>query len=621
MSHRDSNLIITYSDIENDHKSKKRKTTVPELRRSKRIAAKSNDEKVTNENESEDVEEDENDSEDVEDGENEESLTSDDEEIENDEEIEDENDECDDESAEDSPPRSRHGGFYARLKEIVSASFGKKNGIDPEYAHLYEYLINEFADDAWFVNLSDTDKDVYINKLIDVQSYKDKIPTVKEILDMEIEDSSKKLLIFERKYLDTVDMLSEQYTKDCDRFVKMVDQKLRNEPDPNENIFGRPKISMPLKERILESGFSNDVKAVIYDKYIHYTNCGPDEKSKYQNWIDTVLSLPRPGQVKETIGVQTNVPGGHANASNLICEMANKFEEKIYGLKEVKEEILGMIANMVVNPKCKNKAIGMHGPPGIGKTMIVKIVSEVLGVPYVHIALGGVTDSSFLEGHGFTYIGSEPGAIVKALIEMKQTNGIIFFDEIDKISKTHHGKEVEHALLHITDFTQNHNYRDKYVGEIPIDLSNCIFICAMNSTEEIDTALLSRIPLIKFDGYTNAEKHHIVSKYIFPEILAEYNIPGSDIILTDETIRHAICRVKEEGHRDDKSGVRGIKQFLNRLVSKINLCRLLHASSKQRPAFSFEIPNFSIPYTITEELIDAVINEKPESQPFMKYIY
>ena len=274
---------------------------------------------------------------------------------------------------------------------------------------------------------------------------------------------------------------------------------------------------------------------------------------------------------------------------------------------EAKEELICIMANMITNPTSKHKAIGLYGPPGIGKTMIVKIISEELDIPLEQIALGGITDSSFIEGHSYTYTGSEPGCITKALVNMKCTNGIIFFDEVDKISKTNHGKEIEHCLLHITDFTQNHNFRDKYMPEIPIDLSNCIFVYSMNSINELDSALASRIPVVKFEGYTSKQKETICTKYILPDICANYGMSIDDIIFPPESVQYLINNVKEEDEINGRSGVRGLKKRLNNIINRINLYRLASVDGKMNIKLSFDIPDFKLPCVITSKLIDNII--------------
>jgi ATP-dependent Lon protease len=285
----------------------------------------------------------------------------------------------------------------------------------------------------------------------------------------------------------------------------------------------------------------------------------------------------------------------------------NKLNQKVYGMDEIKEELICIVTNMIKNPQSKFKVIGLYGPPGIGKTMIANVISEGLGLPMEKISLGGMTDSSFLEGHGFTYIGSEPGCIVKALTKMGCTNGIIYLDELDKISKSDKGKEIEHSLLHITDFTQNHDFKDKYMPEIPVNLSDCIFICSMNTIEELDSALLSRIPVVKFNGYTSTQKIIILQNYLLPEVLTNYGMSVIDFIITNDVAKYLIENIREEDESNGKSGVRGLKNILNKIINRINLYKLSAINGKLPFKMSFEINNFKLPYTLTTKLIDQIL--------------
>lgn len=506
--------------------------------------------------------------------------------------------------------------FKKGIRKIISSMFGQNTSDEDNEL---DNIMDELADEAWFFNLSEREQNKYIKKIKKLMTYKDNIPTIKDIIDMKFSKENTKILISEKKALDEMDKLSIEYDNACHKFINHIGYYQANRDfngeEQRNKILDQSKYIDPLHDRILKSNFSDEIKSIIYQKYMTMMESGKDHDApKYKLWIETALSLP---QSPKKINVDPCVNQNQA-ISNLVTNIMDRFNKKIYGLSEAKEELLCMLGNMIVNPATKNKAIGLYGPPGVGKTLLAKIISEEFGLPMQQIALGGITDSSFLEGHDFTYIGSEPGCIVKAIVRMGYTTGIIFLDEIDKISKTQKGKEIEYALLHITDFTQNHDFRDKYLSEIPIDLSNYIFVYSMNSIDELDAALASRIPVIRFDGYDSNEKIKIVSDYILPEILENFGLSVHDVKMPTNVIQYLIKNVKEDGGINGKSGVRGLKKIINRLVNRINFYHIASVDGKINIKLSFDIPNFSMPYTVTTSLIDQIIYS-PECSDKQKY--
>lgn len=477
---------------------------------------------------------------------------------------------------------------------------------DDDLNNIYDRLSIE----KWFTKLTKDDKKYYVDKIYNLIYNDDNIPSIKQIIDLEIDENITKTLIFERDLLNTYDKLSPMYTMAYKKFIKKYNYFTNKETIMNVNTLEKIEDEIidhngsgSIRDKILMSDFDKEIKTIIYNKYINSLSLSEDEANKYQMWIDIVLSIPhKPKQIK----IDESLPKNKA-ICNLILNFSEKLNQKIYGMEEAKEELLCTITNMINNPECKNKAIGLCGPSGIGKTLIASTLAETFGLSMQQISLGGVTDSSFLEGHGFTYSGSEPGCIVKALIKNGCTNGFIYFDEIDKISRTEKGLEIQHALLHITDFTQNNNFRDKYMPEIPINLSNVFFIYSMNSTNNIDPILLSRIPIIKLEGYTNKEKITILNKYLLPETAKNYNMKDNDIIITPNVAEYLINNIKEVDGNNEKSGVRCLKNVLNKIFNRINMYKILIENNEMSNKVLSEIPNFKLPYYLTTNFIDKIL--------------
>ena len=234
----------------------------------------------------------------------------------------------------------------------------------------------------------------------------------------------------------------------------------------------------------------------------------------------------------------------------------------------------------------------MQGPPGVGKTTIIKgAISKCLvdfitynldldkptlilnesnsdSRPFCFMPLGGTTNGSTLVGHNITYHGATSGDIVKNLKEAKIMNPILYFDELDKISNTEHGHEISSVLTHITDPVQNEHFTDRYFSEVKIDLSRCIIVFSYNDTSKIDRILLDRIQEIKLDSIKNHEKIHISKKFLIPEICKNIGYNSGDIIFPDDKLTTIINNYTHE------AGVRKLKEKLQELIRMKHLKRL-----------------------------------------------
>lgn len=199
-------------------------------------------------------------------------------------------------------------------------------------------------------------------------------------------------------------------------------------------------------------------------------------------------------------------------------------DNSIHGHLHAKNQILKIIGQWMTGEQ-NGYCFGFEGFPGVGKTSLAKkglsnCLKDENGIsrPFSFIALGGSCNGSTLEGHSYTYVNSTWGRIVDILMETKCMNPIIYIDELDKVSKTEHGKEIIGILTHLIDTTQNDGFQDKYFSGIDIDLSKALFIFSYNDPEQIDRILLDRIHRIKFDNLTLDDKLTIVEKHILPDI-------------------------------------------------------------------------------------------------------
>jgi len=438
-----------------------------------------------------------------------------------------------------------------------------------------------FTKQNWYRNLEDGEKEFYIERYLKLYYSVPFLPTVQDVLDLENQDPIEiKRLLLDVDELSYLDRMSPHFDSLYEKIQKKFRQLQQKKIEENET-----------KQQIYASEYSEEIKVIIGKRYENAILSG--EEGKIRSWLNIVLSIPQnPKEEKEK------------NLSLLLQQIQEKLEKRIYGMKSVKEELLCIICNTLTQKKSKNKAIGLCGPPGVGKTMFAQILSEVLNLPLQFISLGGSNDSSELLGHNYTYSKSEPGKIVKSLIEMKCNNGILFFDELDKLTDTEKGNEVQAALLHISDFTENHNFHDKYMPEIPIDLSNLIFIYSFNDESRISPVLLNRIPTIHIPGYTIEEKIEIFSSFLLPEICNNYSLSPEQILFPKEVIYSLVKKCDKE-----KSGVRKIKHTLNRIIQRIHMHSLLEEEGVKLSNLSYSIENFSFPFTVPQSLVDQVFKQ------------
>ena len=251
----------------------------------------------------------------------------------------------------------------------------------------------------------------------------------------------------------------------------------------------------------------------------------------------------------------------------------NILNSAVYGHKKAKLQIERIVGQWI-NGESSGYCFGFEGLPGIGKTSLAqKGLAYCLKDknnnprPFSLIALGGSSNGSILEGHNYTYVGSTWGKIVDILMEHKCMNPIIFIDELDKVSKTEHGKELIGILTHLVDSTQNTHFQDKYFSNIDLDLSKVLFIFSYNDVELLDKILLDRIHRIKFDILTLDDKLIIARDYLLPEFYAKFHFV--DVLIFEEQELRFIIE-----HYTNESGVRKLKEVLFEIISSFNLMLL-----------------------------------------------
>jgi ATP-dependent Lon protease len=298
------------------------------------------------------------------------------------------------------------------------------------------------------------------------------------------------------------------------------------------------------------------------DRFERMSSQSP-EHSWIRTWLDRIFEMPWGERSDDNIDLddaQTVLDADH------------------YGLDDVKDRIVEFLATRKLRhergldarvdadgertARGHGSVITLIGPPGVGKTSLGESIARAMGREFVRVALGGVRDESEIRGHRRTYVGSQPGRIVRALQEAKTMNPVILLDEVDKLAAGGWSGDPTAALLEVLDPAQNHTFRDHYL-EVDLDLSEVVFIATANVADTIPGPLLDRMDLVRLDGYTEAEKTFIAHRYLLPRQIERAGLEPDEVTVDDAVISSIISGWTRE------AGVRSLERELGRLVRKV----------------------------------------------------
>ena len=299
-------------------------------------------------------------------------------------------------------------------------------------------------------------------------------------------------------------------------------------------------------DRVKDADIPKEVREKLEAEIKKLTKMQPfsAESSVIRNYIEAVLDLPWNKETKDVLNLK--------KASQIL-------ERDHYGLKDAKEKVLDYLAVKTLNPSMNGAILCLSGPPGIGKTSLVKSIAESMGRKFVRVSLGGVRDEAEIRGHRRTYVGSMPGKIMKAMKEAGTKNPVILLDEIDKMSNDYKGDPAS-AMLEVLDPEQNKSFEDHYI-DMPFDLSKVFFVATANDLRTVSAPLRDRMDILQLSSYTEFEKLHIAQNFLLKQAQKENGLANIDIKIPDKVMFKLIDEYTRE------AGVRNLKREI------INICR------------------------------------------------
>jgi endopeptidase La len=348
------------------------------------------------------------------------------------------------------------------------------------------------------------------------------------------------------------------------------------------------------KQIITNKNMPEYVKKIAIQK-LEEIKSGSSENYKHIDYVKTLVEYPWIGEDYNDLFSVLNIDINRTK--NFILEAKNKMNENIYGHEKSKETIIELIAKWISNPKSIGKCIGLHGPPGVGKTLFGKALGDILNIPFAQINVGGVDDASILSGHSFTYSNAQPGLIIRKMVQAGSPRCIIFIDEVDKTGIKYGINEIMNVLIHITDPNSNENFNDKFFQEVTFPLNKVLFIFSYNDQSKIDKILLDRIEQIDVEQYSTNEKIVIFRKHLLKELLNEINFTEDSIKISDDTIEYLIDNYTNE------CGVRSLRRKLEKILLSLNLNKLYQSGVFEN--------NKTGEITIDEKLINTILQKSP----------
>ena len=370
---------------------------------------------------------------------------------------------------------------------------------------------------------------------------------------------------------------------------------IKNELD---KLKGITSSDIDLKKQVLLSkNMPEHVKKICLEKLDELKNAN-NETYKIKMYVNILIQFPWLSESDDN--VFKLVSSDKTRSKMFLESVESKLNQQIYGHSLAKNKILQTLAKLISVQGTHISPIALAGPPGVGKTKFAQCLAECLDIPFVQITLGGQNDGELLHGHGYTYAGSQPGLIVKKMVDAGSARCIMYFDELDKcVSKNGQVNELMSILIHLTDPMTNGSFQDRFFQEITFPLNKVIFIFSFNDISKIDKILLDRMEVIDVESYSIKEKITISNDYLLKQLCKDIGFDYGSFIFDNEVMTYLIEQYTFE------PGVRSLKRNIENILLKLNIDKIY-----QRGVYENDV-EFSVqkPLLITKELIQEYLGD------------
>lgn len=477
------------------------------------------------------------------------------------------------------------------------------------------YIEDDFIIDDTPIDVSNGLIDNRINPMYDSllnelrQNIKDETPTLETILSANITKEDKKYCIKLYDQLNDPDTSVSQYYSINELIYNMISKGKQYNKDQViqlENTETRLKeLATPcdnLKNQILKLNADTKTKAVIYGQYTDMLEheVGSQAYNSLREEIEWSVRLPH-NNVHNSIDLSKLT---NTNRNQYYIDFMDKMNKKLYSMYHIKLKMLHIINSRSSSDGKIGGNIAITGPPGCGKTQICKAFADVLSIPFEMISVGGMSDASIFKGSDRVWNSASPSIILQILSRIKSSSGVIMFDEIDKLGETPKGKEVQYALLHISDYVHNKEFRDNYLNKYTHDFSKIWFVYCMNTPETLDPALRNRLDIIETVPYSIEDKIVITREYVLKNSLIDVGMKSDSVIINKDALKYLVKSLEEPG-------IREIEKIIKHIVGKVNMYRsvVLKDGSTGDLDLGYVIPKFKLPLRINSKLIKNLIND------------